>query len=159
MGNGPPKTSGRSRGGPASHFPGTWLHTNAKGDVRFTGNGLPQIGVNFEARRPKLWRHHPRSLNHALSNRSTLRRINVAAASESSWLSATQAKLCTLEAAGAANSPTVMGCAKKLGTPVLMVYYAGNVPWCGLSYSAALPPAGVVDKVVLPNADAAPTGR
>jgi hypothetical protein len=46
MGNGPPQTSGRSRGGPASHFPGTWPRTNAKAVPRFTPSGQPQASVS-----------------------------------------------------------------------------------------------------------------
>jgi uncharacterized protein (TIGR02594 family) len=54
-------------------------------------------------------------------------------ASEPAWLRAARAKLGTREAAGAANSATIMGWAKTLGTKVLgMVYNADSVPWCGL---------------------------
>ena len=52
---------------------------------------------------------------------------------EPAWLNAARAKLGTREAAGAANSPTIMGWARRLGTMVLgMVYNADRVPWCGL---------------------------
>jgi uncharacterized protein (TIGR02594 family) len=54
-------------------------------------------------------------------------------ASEPAWLRAARAKLGTREAPGAANSPTIMAWAKKLGTKVLgMAYNADSVPWCGI---------------------------
>lgn len=65
-------------------------------------------------------------------------------ASEPAWLSAARAKLGTREAAGAANSPTIMGWAKKLGTKVLgMVYNADSVPWCGLFVATCLAENGI----------------
>jgi hypothetical protein len=49
------------------------------------------------------------------------------------WLSTARAKLSTREAAGAANSPNIIGWTKKLRTRVMgFVYNAGSVPWCGL---------------------------
>jgi uncharacterized protein (TIGR02594 family) len=54
-------------------------------------------------------------------------------ATEPAWLRAARAKLGTREAPGAANSPTIMGWAKRLGTKVLgIVYNADSVPWCGV---------------------------
>jgi uncharacterized protein (TIGR02594 family) len=65
-------------------------------------------------------------------------------ASEPAWLRAARAKLGTREAAGAANSPTIMGWAKKLGTKVLgMVYNADSVPWCGLFVATCLAEDGI----------------
>jgi hypothetical protein len=53
-------------------------------------------------------------------------------ANEPKWLKAARAKLGTKEAAGSANSSTILGWAKRLGTKVLgMVYNADSVPWCG----------------------------
>jgi uncharacterized protein (TIGR02594 family) len=58
---------------------------------------------------------------------------------EPAWLRAARAKLGTREAAGAANSPTIMGWAKKLGTKVLgIAYNADSVPWCGVFVAACL---------------------
>lgn len=63
---------------------------------------------------------------------------------EPAWLIAARAKLGTREAPGAANSPTIMGWAKKLGTRVLgMVYNADSVPWCGLFVAACVDEAGL----------------
>lgn len=60
------------------------------------------------------------------------------------WLTAARAKLGTREAAGAANSPTIMGWAKRLGTKVLgIVYNADSVPWCGLFVAACMQEAGL----------------
>ncbi|KQM56706.1 hypothetical protein ASE69_03575 [Sphingomonas sp. Leaf208] len=68
----------------------------------------------------------------------------MATALEPAWLSAARAKLGTREAAGTANSPTIMGWAKKLGTKVLgMVYNADSVPWCGLFVATCLAEDGV----------------
>ncbi|MEG3169235.1 TIGR02594 family protein [Sphingomonas sp. LB3N6] len=65
-------------------------------------------------------------------------------ASEPAWLSAARAKLGTREAPGPANSSTIMGWAKKLGTKVLgMVYNADSVPWCGLFVAACLAEDGI----------------
>ncbi|WP_230769545.1 TIGR02594 family protein [Sphingomonas sp. Leaf4] len=60
------------------------------------------------------------------------------------WLAAARKKLGTKEAPGAANSPTIMGWAKRLGTKVLgMVYNADNVPWCGVFVAACMQDAGL----------------
>ncbi|KQM65777.1 hypothetical protein ASE75_05975 [Sphingomonas sp. Leaf17] len=60
------------------------------------------------------------------------------------WLLAARAKLGTREAAGAANSPTIMGWAKALGTKALgMMYNADSVPWCGVFVAACLREAGL----------------
>ncbi|NIJ31512.1 uncharacterized protein (TIGR02594 family) [Sphingomonas insulae] len=54
-------------------------------------------------------------------------------AKDPAWLSAARARLGTREAPGAANSPTILGWAKRLGTRVLgMIYNADSVPWCGV---------------------------
>lgn len=63
---------------------------------------------------------------------------------EPAWLVAARAKLGTREAPGAANSPTIMGWAKRLGTKVLgMVYNADSVPWCGLFVATCMQEAGI----------------
>ncbi len=55
------------------------------------------------------------------------------------WLKAARAKLGTREAPGAANSPTIMGWAKRLGTKVLgIAYNADSVPWCGVFVAACM---------------------
>lgn len=65
-------------------------------------------------------------------------------AKEPAWLAAARAKLGTREAPGAANSPTIMGWAKRLGTKVLgMVYNADSVPWCGLFVAACVAEDGL----------------
>ena len=65
-------------------------------------------------------------------------------AKEPGWLLAARAKLGTREAPGAANSPTIMGWAKRLGTKVLgMVYNADSVPWCGLFVAACVAEDGL----------------
>jgi uncharacterized protein (TIGR02594 family) len=65
-------------------------------------------------------------------------------ASEPAWLRAARAKLGTREAPGAANNPTILGWAKKLGTKVLgMIYNADSVPWCGLFVATCMAEAGL----------------
>jgi uncharacterized protein (TIGR02594 family) len=65
-------------------------------------------------------------------------------ASEPAWLRHARSLLGTREAPGAANSPTIMGWAKKLGTKVLgMVYNADSVPWCGLFVANCLAEDGI----------------
>ncbi|WP_260597800.1 TIGR02594 family protein [Sphingomonas endolithica] len=65
-------------------------------------------------------------------------------ASEPAWLGHARSLLGTREAAGAANSPTILGWAKLLGTKVLgMVYNADSVPWCGLFVANCLRAAGI----------------
>ncbi|GGE75229.1 TIGR02594 family protein [Sphingomonas prati] len=70
-------------------------------------------------------------------------------ASEPAWLRHARKLVGTREAAGPANSPTIMGWAKALGTKVLgMIYNADSVPWCGLFVAecmraAALPSAPI----------------
>lgn len=60
------------------------------------------------------------------------------------WLKAARAKLGTREAPGAANSPTIMGWAKRLGTKVLgIAYNADSVPWCGVFVAACMQEAGL----------------
>jgi uncharacterized protein (TIGR02594 family) len=64
--------------------------------------------------------------------------------SEPAWLRAARAKLNTREAAGAANSATIMGWAKKLGTKALgMAYNADSVPWCGVFVAICLAEDGL----------------
>lgn len=65
-------------------------------------------------------------------------------ASEPAWLRAARGKLDTREVPGSANSPTILGWAKKLGTKVLgMVYNADSVPWCGLFVATCMAEAGL----------------
>lgn len=60
------------------------------------------------------------------------------------WLTAARAKLGTKEAPGPANSPTIMGWAKRLGTKVLgIAYNADSVPWCGVFVAACMQDAGL----------------
>nr|WP_257015758.1 TIGR02594 family protein [Sphingomonas melonis] len=59
-------------------------------------------------------------------------------------MAAARAKLGTREAAGAANSATILGWAKRLGTRVLgMVYNADSVPWCGVFVAVCLAEDGI----------------
>lgn len=68
----------------------------------------------------------------------------MATASEPAWLSHARTLIGNREAAGAANNPTIMGWAKKIGTKVLgMVYNADSVPWCGLFVATCLAEDGV----------------
>lgn len=85
----------------------------------------------------------------------------MAKASEPAWLTAARAKLGTREAAGPANSPTIMGWAKKLGTKVLgMVYNADSVPWCGLFVATCVAEAGLAPAPIAVRAKAwAPWGK
>lgn len=65
-------------------------------------------------------------------------------ATEPAWLMAARAKLGTREAPGSANSTTIMGWAKRLGTKVLGVTYNGDdVPWCGLFAAVCVADAGL----------------
>lgn len=65
-------------------------------------------------------------------------------ANEPAWLVAARAKLGTREAAGSANSATIMSWAKRLGTKVLgIAYNADSVPWCGVFVAACLQEAGI----------------
>ena len=65
-------------------------------------------------------------------------------ASEPAWLAAARAKLGTREAPGPANSATIMGWAKRLGTKILgMAYNADSVPWCGVFVAACIQEAGL----------------
>lgn len=49
------------------------------------------------------------------------------------WVDVAKKLIGTREIAGTANSPTIMGWAKKLGTKIIgMVYTADSTPWCGL---------------------------
>lgn len=63
---------------------------------------------------------------------------------EPAWLSAARAKLGTHEAPGAANSSTILGWAKRLGTKVLgMIYNADSVPWCGVFVATCMAEDGI----------------
>lgn len=63
---------------------------------------------------------------------------------EPTWLRAARKKLGTREAPGAANNPTIMSWAKRLGAKVLgIAYNADSVPWCGLFVAACLDEAGI----------------
>ena len=63
---------------------------------------------------------------------------------EPAWLVAARRLLGTREAAGPANSPTILAWAKRLGTRVLgMIYNADSVPWCGVFVGACMDEAGV----------------
>jgi uncharacterized protein (TIGR02594 family) len=65
-------------------------------------------------------------------------------ASEPKWLKVARAKLGTREAAGTANSPAILGWAKRLGTKVLgMIYNADSVPWCGVFVAYCLQEDGI----------------
>ena len=65
-------------------------------------------------------------------------------AKDPAWLAAARARLGTREAAGAANSATILGWAKRLGTRVLgMVYNADSVPWCGVFVAVCLAEDGI----------------
>ena len=65
-------------------------------------------------------------------------------AHEPAWLVAARAKLGTREAAGPANSATILGWAKRLGTRVLgMIYNADSVPWCGVFVAECLDEVGI----------------
>lgn len=65
-------------------------------------------------------------------------------ASEPRWLKTARARLGTREAAGSANSTTILGWAKRLGTKVLgMIYNADSVPWCGVFVAICLEDDGI----------------
>nr|WP_276046551.1 MULTISPECIES: TIGR02594 family protein [unclassified Sphingomonas] len=54
-------------------------------------------------------------------------------------MSAARTKIGTREAPGPANSSTILGWAKRLGTKVLgMIYNADSVPWCGVFVATCL---------------------
>ena len=76
-------------------------------------------------------------------------------AKEPAWLTAARAKLGTREAPGAANNPTIMGWAKRLGAKVLgMVYNADSVPWCGLFVAQCVSEAGLIPPAIAVRAKA-----
>ncbi|MES3101255.1 TIGR02594 family protein [Sphingomonas faeni] len=65
-------------------------------------------------------------------------------ANEPKWLRAARATLGTREAAGSANSATILGWAKRIGTKVLgMIYNADSVPWCGVFVAYCLQEDGI----------------
>lgn len=65
-------------------------------------------------------------------------------ASEPAWLRAARAKLGTREAPGKANSPTIMGWIKRLGTKVLgTIVNDDATPWCGTFVAVCMQEAGI----------------
>lgn len=57
---------------------------------------------------------------------------------------AARKKLGTREAAGPANSPTILAWAKRLGTKVLgMIYNADSMPWCGVFVAECMDEVGI----------------
>ncbi|WP_158638005.1 TIGR02594 family protein [Sphingomonas ginsenosidivorax] len=68
---------------------------------------------------------------------------------EPGWLVDARRRLGTREAAGSANSPTILGWAKRLGTRVLgMIYNADSVPWCGVFVADCLQQDGIVPAAI-----------
>lgn len=60
-------------------------------------------------------------------------------AKDPAWLMVARSRLGTREAPGAANSNTILGWAKRLGSRVLgMIYNADSVPWCGVFVASCL---------------------
>lgn len=60
------------------------------------------------------------------------------------WLMAARALLGTREAAGIANSASILGWAKKVGAKALgMIYNADSIPWCGLFCAHAVQASGI----------------
>ena len=65
-------------------------------------------------------------------------------AKDPAWLAAARTRLGTREAPGPANSATILGWAKRLGTRVLgMIYNADSVPWCGVFVASSLAEADI----------------
>lgn len=63
---------------------------------------------------------------------------------EPAWLAYARTQLGVREVAGAGNSATILGWAKKLGAKVLgVVYNADSTPWCGLFVAQCMAQAGV----------------
>jgi len=63
---------------------------------------------------------------------------------EPAWLRAARAKLGTREAPGKANSPTIMGWIKRLGTKVLgTIVNDDATPWCGTFVAICMAEAGL----------------
>ena len=63
---------------------------------------------------------------------------------EPAWLVRARALLGTREAPGAANNPTILAWATRLGIKVLgIVYNSDGTPWCGLFVAECLRAAGV----------------
>lgn len=63
---------------------------------------------------------------------------------EPAWMTRARAALGVREVAGPANSPTIMGWAKRLGGAVLgMAYGADSIPWCGLFVAECVTGAGI----------------
>ena len=68
----------------------------------------------------------------------------MAKAREPSWLLHGRKLVGTQEAAGTANSATILGWAKRLGAKVVgMIYNADSVPWCGLFVATCMSQAGI----------------
>jgi uncharacterized protein (TIGR02594 family) len=65
-------------------------------------------------------------------------------AKDPAWLAVARASLGLREAPGAANSATILGWARKLGTKILgMLYNADSTPWCGLFVAHCMAEAGI----------------
>jgi uncharacterized protein (TIGR02594 family) len=65
-------------------------------------------------------------------------------AKDPKWLGVARSRLGTREAAGTANSATILGWAMRLGTRVLgMIYNADSVPWCGVFVASCLKEDGI----------------
>lgn len=76
-------------------------------------------------------------------------------AKEPAWLVAARAKLGTREAPGAANNPTILGWARRLGVKVLGIpYNADATPWCGLFAATCMAEAGVSSPLIAVRASA-----
>ena len=76
--------------------------------------------------------------------RSSASKLQHTKARDPAWLVAARAKLGTREAAGEANSPTILGWAKRLGLKVLgMIYNADSVPWCGVFVAECMDETGI----------------
>jgi uncharacterized protein (TIGR02594 family) len=68
----------------------------------------------------------------------------MAKAKEPSWLRHGRTLVGTREAAGDANSATILGWAKRLGAKVVgIIYNADSVPWCGLFIAICMEHAGI----------------
>ena len=60
-------------------------------------------------------------------------------AKDPTWLAVARSRLGTKEAPGPANSVTILGWARRLGTRVLgIIYNADSVPWCGVFVASCL---------------------
>jgi uncharacterized protein (TIGR02594 family) len=99
-------------------------------DIHVVWNGQPQVAF-YHRRNTTIARNSP--------TKPTQTKVR-----EPSWLVAARAKLGTREAAGPANSPTILGWAKRLGTKVLgMIYNADSLPWCGVFVAECMDEVGI----------------